>query len=465
MNENSIDLPNFSELDPKFPKILEELRDFYEYYITHVKINLPKRHPRFHRAIIFPIEVEETIGAKIQELFDPNFVPSLIEIDAKDKFKNICSNILKIIHENAPTFFEKARKPLFFLNFHIGFPRMSDDEQLLTELVLDFLIWYDKRTLFQPIPFDEAYKQFEFALFMDYNFLTIRIPLLNFEFESNNLKFFFQESQIKYLIKLQKREINEIREYIWDYGAIDVITRAILEKWTSTLEIIAKVPKTKKNIDNEIVISSIEKILDFLHLINSGSFQTWNWHIFKPFYHYHVIDFIAKKVPRLKGESKYVLKTDEKLKVGEFFEKFMKIQFQDDPSLRRGIDRLRIGQERRIQEDSIIDYVIGLESLFGYKIKDEITKQIAYRIAFFLTDIFQERKEIFDDIIDIYSLRSSIVHGEKIGKKHKNRVEDLITKSMDYLRKSIQKFIENNLKVSNFDFKYFILKNGWVKLS
>ncbi len=428
MNENSIDLPNFSELDPKFPKILEELRDFYEYYITHVKINLPKRHPRFHRAIIFPIEVEETIGAKIQELFDPNFVPSLIEIDAKDKFKNICSNILKIIHENAPTFFEKARKPLFFLNFHIGFPRMSDDEQLLTELVLDFLIWYDKRTLFQPIPFDEAYKQFEFALFMDYNFLTIRIPLLNFEFESNNLKFFFQESQIKYLIKLQKREINEIREYIWDYGAIDVITRAILEKWTSTLEIIAKVPKTKKNIDNEIVISSIEKILDFLHLINSGSFQTWNWH-------------------------------------SEFFEKFMKIQFQDDPSLRRGIDRLRIGQERRIQEDSIIDYVIGLESLFGYKIKDEITKQIAYRIAFFLTDIFQERKEIFDDIIDIYSLRSSIVHGEKIGKKHKNRVEDLITKSMDYLRKSIQKFIENNLKVSNFDFKYFILKNGWVKLS
>jgi len=63
-------------------------------------------------------------------------------------------------------------------------------------------------------------------------------------------------------------------------------------------------------------------------------------------------------------------------------------------------------------DESIIDFVIVLESLLGIGLSGEISHRISSRAAILLSPTKKERQNYYDAIRYLYDLRSAIVHGE-----------------------------------------------------
>jgi hypothetical protein len=86
-------------------------------------------------------------------------------------------------------------------------------------------------------------------------------------------------------------------------------------------------------------------------------------------------------------------------------------------SLEIAIKRFNYAHEHKDREDSLIDIMIGLESLFLKEI-DELRFKLALRVATFLEASVAaykgKKKEVFDGVYGAYKLRSKVVHGEKV---------------------------------------------------
>ncbi len=105
-------------------------------------------------------------------------------------------------------------------------------------------------------------------------------------------------------------------------------------------------------------------------------------------------------------------------------------------------NRLSFGMERRFDEDKLLDYMIGLESLFLPDGNDELTFRLSLRVAFLINQDMVERKKIFKFIRKMYELRSKIAHGNAHGKKFKLTKED-ISKIEGILRSTLKIYLEN----------------------
>jgi hypothetical protein len=86
-------------------------------------------------------------------------------------------------------------------------------------------------------------------------------------------------------------------------------------------------------------------------------------------------------------------------------------------------------------ESKIIDQMIAFESLFLGDNK-ELNYILAIRTAFFLG---KHKIQIFNDMKQAYSYRSTIVHGNK--SVDKSKLEEITPKTEEYLRQSIRKFL------------------------
>lgn len=86
--------------------------------------------------------------------------------------------------------------------------------------------------------------------------------------------------------------------------------------------------------------------------------------------------------------------------------------------------------------DKFVDYVISLEALFSKKDdpRDGMTHRLALRSSRFLANDIDGRKQIYDDIKDLYGERSSIVHGSE-------EADIDIIKMRGYMRKCIKKYL------------------------
>ncbi len=92
----------------------------------------------------------------------------------------------------------------------------------------------------------------------------------------------------------------------------------------------------------------------------------------------------------------------------------------------------------------IAGFVTLLETLLSTS-SSEVTHKLKERLAWLLGSNFEERKEIFDNLGIIYTIRSANVHGNTMPKKG-NSIEKLEKLSIiieDYTRKLIIKFIGN----------------------
>ena len=104
------------------------------------------------------------------------------------------------------------------------------------------------------------------------------------------------------------------------------------------------------------------------------------------------------------------------------------------------------------ESDQILDYWIGLESLFTPDSNQDISYRAAIRIAAFLGETPEERVKIYDDIKHSYGWRSAIIHGNLLNSKKLNEMNkkgtlhDTTIKTLSYLRKAILKLLESEEK-------------------
>ena len=73
--------------------------------------------------------------------------------------------------------------------------------------------------------------------------------------------------------------------------------------------------------------------------------------------------------------------------------------------------------DRKTDDDKLVDYWVGLESLFVPDSTQEVKFRATLRIAVFLGKTGEERAEIYEIARNSYDWRSSIVHGGEPSKK------------------------------------------------
>jgi len=126
-------------------------------------------------------------------------------------------------------------------------------------------------------------------------------------------------------------------------------------------------------------------------------------------------------------------------------------------AFRVALSRFDSALDRQSPEDKFIDLWIGLEALFSPR--DEVRYRLALRIAHFLADdaAASEREEIYSTVLDLYDLRSDVVHGRKLAiktsKKLKLESVEAVRVSEGYLRRALAKIAvaETNFDATDLD--------------
>lgn len=91
--------------------------------------------------------------------------------------------------------------------------------------------------------------------------------------------------------------------------------------------------------------------------------------------------------------------------------KIKSIFFSKNNSLRISAARMVDSGTRDRDDDAIIDLSIGLESLLTAGIEDELSYRLSLRGSRILSIEGEKRKESFDGLKNLYSIRSKLVHG------------------------------------------------------
>lgn len=144
------------------------------------------------------------------------------------------------------------------------------------------------------------------------------------------------------------------------------------------------------------------------------------------------------------------LEKSEEVDFVKFWKFFNNIKLETlDKNLRIAVSRFNSAFERRDAEDKLIDYVIALTALFSKKDEAGLGRyRLSMRVALFLAKKPEERKKVRKEILEIYDVRSAIVHGNDI-KKFRNfkDLKTLVDRTEDYLRRSIKDLLQLNLKI------------------
>lgn len=102
--------------------------------------------------------------------------------------------------------------------------------------------------------------------------------------------------------------------------------------------------------------------------------------------------------------------------------------------------------------DRLIDYWIILESIF-LQDKQELSYKAAIRIAYFLGENAEQRKEIFSKIKKSYNYRSKVVHGSGIP----NDINDICNITQAYLLQGLIKIIDQGTFPTNEELDNLVL--------
>jgi len=117
---------------------------------------------------------------------------------------------------------------------------------------------------------------------------------------------------------------------------------------------------------------------------------------------------------------------------------YAKMKQASNQTFKIASSRLGFGMERRFDVDKLLDYMIGLESLYLPDGNDELTFRLSLRIVFVVNQEMAERKNLFKFLKKMYGVRSKIAHG----KKHELTKEDIL-KTEQTLRQSLKIYLDN----------------------
>ncbi len=128
-----------------------------------------------------------------------------------------------------------------------------------------------------------------------------------------------------------------------------------------------------------------------------------------------------------------------------FYNLFKK--YNKQAQMKIAIERYNLGMQAVSFDDSIIDFMIALECLFGGN--TELTYRISTRIALLLGTTEEETEEIRTFMINVYSIRSKITHGEQEAKMDKMKKLDIPNELKKIVNKCLKAFF--NLLDENMD--------------
>jgi Apea-like HEPN len=112
-----------------------------------------------------------------------------------------------------------------------------------------------------------------------------------------------------------------------------------------------------------------------------------------------------------------------------------------DDALSFAIQRFNLCDERKSNEDRLVDAWIALESLLSLKGQTEISYRIALRLATLLGGSGLARKETRDLAKASYNVRSDIVHGTPPAKRKTKPVDEVARETEELLRKTLRLWI------------------------
>lgn len=141
--------------------------------------------------------------------------------------------------------------------------------------------------------------------------------------------------------------------------------------------------------------------------------------------------------PLVESKRKYVIAKEDSGKTDEILGLLSYLKSRK--KLRIPLRRLELATERKesAPEDRILDTMIAFESLFGEG--GEMRYRLSLRVAVFLGESEDERRQLKDDFSAAYQLRSDIVHGRKTSAEALERTAEMLE---DSLRRTLVKYMK-----------------------
>lgn len=137
----------------------------------------------------------------------------------------------------------------------------------------------------------------------------------------------------------------------------------------------------------------------------------------------------------------YSLSEDDLAQLQAFWPPFRQLMEVEDHYLQLSARRLLFGGDRGRLEDSLVDYVIGLEALLSKSDEQtELRYRFSVRGAVVLASDPSERADRFAQLREVYDLRSAVVHG---GRPRSDRVIEAVDIAESALRTCWRWYFQN----------------------
>lgn len=146
---------------------------------------------------------------------------------------------------------------------------------------------------------------------------------------------------------------------------------------------------------------------------------------------------------RYSGKDPYSLTPEDIDPLRIVWNQYKTILSADYHYLRVASDRLKFGGERRRLEDSLIDYVMGAESLLAtVNEKQEIVYKFSVRSAVVLSGTPSQRPAQFKKMRGLYNLRNKIVHGGRLRPNEQSSLAERVVEAESMLRSLLQWYLD-----------------------
>ncbi len=326
-----------------------------------------------------------------------------------------------------------------------GFTTTGNSESCLLSFLRSF---YFKNAEFSLDIFNQAYLSFEELFYSEKLQFIDSTALYNFQYEEAEI-----DLSDGIVIKTKVVSLSE-PDYDFEGGYANFSKSSyIIQRKYETAKIIKSgVPSEPEEPlaipgEDELNISSdiFDRVISALRILkSSGVYRDHRINSEMETFHPHGgITTIGSWFENIVIGEKCVLVKSE---IEELSDIYQFITKEKDTRFNIAMRRLSLGMERRNIEDKLIDYMIGLESLYLPNGNDELTFRLSMRVAFLLGDQ-DHRKEIFDFIKKMYATRSKIVHGNKHGLTNDDiiKIEGFLRDSIKFWIKDDASFSEDNL--------------------
>lgn len=201
-----------------------------------------------------------------------------------------------------------------------------------------------------------------------------------------------------------------------------------------------------KNISSDVARSLFNKACRAFRLYKEGVVgfnyiwainQEWDFNGIISFFTLGSTDFLGNKMEILNQDIPIFL---------DLWKKYQTVDNKNQNNIINAISRLSYGAERLRAEDQIVDYFVGLESLFLADNNPELKYRLALWTAHWVGDNIHERQRIYQIISKGYDQRSKIVHGGKADEDIKINGQKIpISEHAKlvgiYLRQAVKKFV------------------------